>query len=127
MKAAVRDSLFQYAREQYDAEPEYLWERYPNYAVLRHPGSKKWFAVIMDVPRKKLGLDGAGTVDVADVKCPPVMAGSLRDGRRYFPAYHMNKENWLSVLLDGSVALQELYALLDMSVQLTGKKSRRSK
>lgn len=122
MKTTVRDSLFQYAREQYGTDPEYLWKKYPNYAVLRHPESRKWFAVMMDIPREKLGLPGHGTVDLMDVKCPPAMIGSLRDGQRYFPAYHMNKENWLSVLLDGSVSLQELCGLLDISAQLTGKK-----
>lgn len=122
MQTAIRDSLLEYARKQYGVEPEYLWKKYPNYAVLRHPDNRKWFAVIIDVPREKLGLAGSDYVDIVDVKCAPVMIGSLRETPGYLPAYHMNKENWLSILLDGSVPVEEICKLLDLSFDLTKKK-----
>lgn len=122
MQAAIRDSLLEYARKQYGVEPEYLWKKYPGYAVLRRPDNRKWFAVIMDIPKEKLGLAGSDYMDIVDLKCAPVMVGSLRETPGYFPAYHMNKENWISVSLDGSVPLEEICKLLDLSFGLTEKK-----
>ncbi|MCH5321541.1 MAG: hypothetical protein J1E36_07235, partial [Eubacterium sp.] len=71
-----REKIFEYAKMQFDAVPEYLWAKYPDYAVLRHKNNKKWFAVIMNVEREKLGLQGKETIDIMDVKCYPEMIGS---------------------------------------------------
>lgn len=54
-----------------------------------------------------------------NVKVDPLLTGSLRTQRGILPAYHMNKERWISVLLDGSVPLEQALALLDMSYALT--------
>ena len=117
----VKDAILRYAGEQYGSQPEYLWKKYPGYAVLRHQGHAKWYAVMMNVEKSKLGLDGGGMVDILDVKCDKVLIGSLLDNKGFLPAYHMNKANWISVLLDGSVSTEEITLLLDMSYQLTGK------
>ncbi len=117
--AAVLD----YIKEQYGAEPEFLWSRTPGNAALRHKDSRKWFAAIMlNLPRKTLGLADSGQVDVLNLKCEPLLIGSLLDGRRYLPGYHMNKEHWITVLLDGSVLLDEICPLIDMSFHITDKK-----
>ncbi len=42
-----REALLVYARETYGAEAEYLWSRFPNYAVLRHSSNRKWYAIVM--------------------------------------------------------------------------------
>jgi len=117
------DAVLAYIKEQYDSEPEYLWARSPNNAAIRHRDSKKWFAaLLLELPRKTLGLPGEGRVDILNVKCDPLMKGSLLDGRRFLPGYHMNKEHWITVLLDGSVPAGEIFPLIDMSFQLTEKK-----
>lgn len=41
--------------KDFGAQGERLWLKYPNYQVFRHPGSGKWFAVMMDVSRAALG------------------------------------------------------------------------
>ena len=117
----LREYIFRYADEQYGSQPEYLWQKYPGYAVLRHKGHSKWYAVIMNVERSKLGLAGSGAVDLLDVKCDKVLIGSLLGNNGFLPAYHMNKSNWITVLLDGSVSTEEITFLLDMSYKLTGK------
>ncbi len=122
----LRDRVIQYAIEQQGAEPEHLWAKYPNYVVLRRPGSRKWYALFMDVERRKLGLPGEGTVDVLDIRCDPLLAGSLRDSKGFLPAYHMNKDHWLTVLLDGTVSEEEIVSLLDMSYGLAGGNKPRS-
>ncbi len=114
-----RETILRYVKDQYDARPDYPWAKFPGYAVLRHGDSDRWFALIMDVPRGKVGLEGAKKVDVLDVKCDPQEIGALRTKSGYLPAYHMNKEHWITVLLDGSVPLEEITYLIDKSYNLT--------
>ena len=118
-QGAFREAVLRYAKESFDSEPEYLWAQFPGYAVLRHAGRGRWYAVVMNVPRPRLGLPGEGTADILDVRCDPILIGSLRDGERYLPAYHMNKDRWITVVLDGSVPEGEVFSLLDMSFGLT--------
>ncbi len=121
-----KNSVLKYVREKYGTEPEYLWVKYPDYAVLRHSDSGKWYAVIMNVQKSKLGLSGSENVEIINVKADRLMLGSLimRDG--IMPGYHQNKENWISVLLDGTVNKEEIFWLIDLSFNLTCTKSKRA-
>lgn len=116
----TRQEVFEYARQQYGTEPDYPWM--DTNAVLRHLASKKWYAVILEVRREKLGLDDDGVVDVLNVKCDPILIGSLRLKPGFHPAYHMNKEKWLTIRLDGSVSSDIIQDLVEMSYQLTETK-----
>ena len=122
-----RNSVFDYANKKYKSAPEYLWARDPKSAVLRHRDNNKWYAVIMNVPKDKLGLTGTEKVDILNVKCDPEMAGSLRMIKGILAGYHMNKENWISVLLDGSVDENMIFNLVDMSYDLTKDKKKNRK
>lgn len=117
-----RETLLTYARNQFAAEPEYLWAGHPTYCVLRRGGSRKWFAALMDVPRARLGLDGPGSVDLLNVRCGPLLSGSLLGREGFLPAYHMNKTNWVSIRLDGSAPEGEILELLAISYHQTGPK-----
>ena len=86
-----RKRLFQYIEDFYGTEPEYLWAKYPTYAVFRHSASRKWFAAVMELSRDKPGLPGGGCVDILNVKCDSVLIGSLLAEAGFFPAYHMKK------------------------------------
>lgn len=113
----LRETVRRVAAEQYGTAPERLWAKYPNYAVLRCPNGK-WYAVVMDVPRAKLGLPGEGMVGILDVKADPLLIDALRREEGFLPAYHMNKANWVTVLLDGTVDEERVADLLDMSYQM---------
>ena len=78
----------------------------------------------MRVKRSRLGLDLSddSPVDVLNVKCPSELTGSLRMQDGILPAYHMNKRHWISILLDGTVPLEEVCGLLDMSFEQTARK-----
>lgn len=114
-----REGILRWARQEYGAEPAYLWARYPSYAVLRQEGSGKWFAVVMHVPKHKLGLEGVACVDILNVKCDPLLVGALRQQPGILPAYHMSKSSWNSILLDGAVPDEDIKSLIDLSFQLT--------
>ena len=68
---ATRQGLLACAAARYHHQPEYPWRDSPGHAVLRHPENRKWYAVVMDVPRQKLGLPGGGCVDIVNLKCDP--------------------------------------------------------
>lgn len=127
MEPSCRAQVFHYAAEQYGTLPEYPWARLPDHAVLRRQNNRKWFALLMPVGRDKLGLPGDGMVDVLNVKCDPLLTGALRREPGILPAYHMNKDKWISVLLDGTVPQEEIFRLIDLSYQLTGAAARRKK
>lgn len=122
-----REEFFRYVSEQYGVEADYPWE--DENAVFRHPANRKWFALLMRVGRDKLGLPGAGSIDIVNLKGEPMLLATLRSSPGFFPAYHMNKETWISAALDGSADEGELKAVLDMSYQLTSplRKKKKSK
>lgn len=114
-----REEIFMHTKEKYNVIPDYPWIRTPNNAILRHEHNRKWFGAIVDVTEDKLGLDGDRLIDVLLLKCDPVLVGSLRSEPGILPAYHMNKEHWITVLLDGSVTKEMIYGLIELSYQLT--------
>lgn len=123
----TRDELQRYIFDHYSTEPDYPWADAPNHAVFRHGGNRKWFALILDVPRNKLGLPGTQMIDVVNLKCDPILIGSLRGEPGIFPAYHMNKDRWLSVALDGSAAGDQIRLLLEQSYAATLPRPRKRK
>lgn len=120
-----RMELGKYIQDNYNIEPDYPWVKYPNYEVYRHGNNKKWFALVMDVPKNKLGLQGEDILEIVNFKCDPILLGSLLNEKGFFPAYHMSKVSWISVALDGSVEDEEITMLLDMSFDATASKIRK--
>ncbi len=113
------EELERYIQDLYNAQGEHLWASYPSFAVFRHSSNRKWFAVLMQLPRQKLGLSGNGEIAVVNVKCDSRLIGSFREEKGIFPGWHMNKAYWLSVALDGTVEAEKIRFLLNMSYQLT--------
>lgn len=114
-----REEVLTYVKEKYDVKPDYPWIRTPNSAILRHQKNRKWFAAIINVTEDKLGLSGNKLVDVLNLKCEPLFIGSLTSESDVFPAYHMNKEHWISVLLNSSIPKKKVCELIDLSYELT--------
>ncbi len=112
---ASRSSVIKYAADVYGTRGEMLWSKHPNYVVLRHARTGKWYATIMDLAPEKLGMDGGDAIDVVNVKLPPELIQTLLAKPGYKPAYHMNKRLWISVLLDGSVSDDDVTFLFDLS------------
>lgn len=112
-----KEEIFEYVQKQYGTIPEYLWSKLSNSAVLRHKNGK-WYAVIMTVETSKLGLEGKEPVDIMDVKCDPDMTNMIIQTYGFLPGYHMNKQHWITILLDGSVSEAKILDFLDMSYDL---------
>lgn len=110
-----QNRIMRYIEDRYGREPEHLWAKYPDYAVFRHPATQKWFAAFLIVPKSRLGLSGEDAVPVLDIKCSPLMIGSLLSETGFLPAYHMNENTWISILLDESVSDDKISSLLELS------------
>ncbi len=110
--------IMDYIYDEYGAEPERLWEKFPDCAVFRHKGNRKWFGVIAKVPKKTLGLDGDGKVNILNVKCAPGNVYLLRQDKGILPAWHMNKEHWISLLVE-TLPENMIVDLVDASFKLT--------
>ena len=124
----MRQKLFDHVKKKYKAEPEYLWKRYPDYAIFRHSDNNKWFGLVMDVPRCKLGLDGDERVDILNVKLSdPFFVDMLIQREGVFKGYHISRGNWVSILLDGTVSFDEICSLLDESYVTTASKQKKEK
>lgn len=120
-KSEQTKRLIEYVRERYGRELEFLWEKYDDAAIWRRGDTGKWFAVIMKIPRSKLGLSSDEMVEIIDLRLPPEEMPSLVDGKRYFGGWHMNKKHWYTIILDGSVPFEELCERIDVSYSLAIK------
>lgn len=113
-----RTTLFDGLAERYGAAAEYPWAKFPDFAVFRHTGKRKWFCLYMPVPSEKLGMDEGGLTEIVNVKCRPEHIGTWRVTAGILPAYHMNKEHWLSIVLAQTPA-ENVWRLIDDSFVLT--------
>lgn len=121
----TREELFEWCKQQYGTEPEYPWHDWN--AVLRHAENRKWYGAVLEVGRDKLGLPDPGNADLLNVKCDPMLVGSYHAQAGFFPAYHMNKEKWLSILLGEPKLDDAIKELLALSYELTTPKKGKTK
>ncbi len=110
--------VIRYVRETYQTEPEFLWARFSDSAVLRRKDTGKWFGALLVPEKEKLGLGGAGKIEVLDLRIRPEDLAAALDGARFFPGYHMNKKHWYTILLDGDVPPEDLRRRIDASYLL---------
>ena len=117
-KANYTKEIVAYVKNKYGDELEFLWEKSPKNAVIRRKSSNKWYVVILTVSKRKLNLDSDEIIEVINLHNIAEEMKKLIDNKKYFPAYHMNKKYWCTICLDGTVELEEIYKLIDISYEL---------
>lgn len=122
MNKGQRDRLIEEISDRYSSQVEYLWESSPESGAVRRGDNRKWFGAFLAVGGDRLGLDTKEKCYVLNVKCHPLLIGSLLTEKGYFPAYHMNKSNWVSILLDDTLPDSEIMALVDQSYDAVAPK-----
>lgn len=121
-KSAQTLRLINYVQKNFADAPEILWEKFPNFAVFRRRDNRKWYAVIMSVPKNKLGLDGTAEIEILNLRVEPEELDKIFDGEKYFRGWHMNKKSWLTLRLDETLTDEEISARLKKSYRLAKKK-----
>ncbi len=128
LRKIMKNRVFDHIKKKYKVSPEYPWRKYDSSAVFRHTDNKKWFALVMDVGRDKLGLSGSDAVSVINLKIDDMIFRDMliqQDG--IMPAYHMNKIHWITVLLDGTVEEEQIFDLIDASFMATASAKKKEK
>ena len=95
----TKQQFLSYCLNTYGTSPDYPFDEDFETAVLRHADNRKWYAIVMRVSRRKFGFDSDEVIDVVNLKLPTEMFGSFGATDGVYPAYHMNKLHWISVLL----------------------------
>ena len=107
-------------QEKYGNQLEYLWEKSPDTAVLRHEDNQKWYAILMRIPWDRLDKGRDGLVEAVNLKHDQV--ADLLSQNGIYPAFHMNKRYWISLPLDDTLTDEKVLELFDRSWFLTSKK-----
>ena len=121
-----KNEFLEYCLNTYCTSPDYPFDEDFETAVLRHADNRKWYAIVMKVSRRKFGFDSDEVIDVVNLKLPTEMFGSFGAADGVYPAYHMNKLHWISVLLPD--ALDDIVQFLaNVSVEATKSPKKKSK
>lgn len=120
-KSDYAHNIIRYLQEKYQNELEFLWKKFSDNAIVRRKDNKKWYAAVLVVSKRKLGIQSDELVEVIDLRGDPEFIKTSVDYKKYFPGYHMNKKYWFTICLDGSVSLEEIYNQLDKSYLLAKK------
>jgi predicted DNA-binding protein (MmcQ/YjbR family) len=123
---AQANRMTKYIMKQYDVQPEFLWKRFVGYGVFRNPHNRKWFGIIMHIDRNKI-TPGEGKVDVLDIRIDARSKESLMTETGIYAAYHMNKKNWISIILDEGLSDERILHLIDESYTIVQGRSKRNK
>jgi predicted DNA-binding protein (MmcQ/YjbR family) len=123
--AGIKAILLDYVREKYGTVPEEPWDYLKEYHTLNTAKRHKWYGIFMLIPYRYLGVEKEGRIDVLNLKVKPDDIPPLIDHIHYFPAYHMNKKYWLSILLDCEADVEYIKKLLDDSYAIVEGKSRK--
>lgn len=112
--------IAKYIFEQYHDKPEFLWKKYPGYGVFKNAKNNKWYGIIMNIPKNKIVGNDEREVEILDMKVQDVASLLCREG--FYQAYHMNKENWITIILDDTISDEEIISYIQESYQFTEKK-----
>ncbi len=107
--------------DKYADIPQFLWKNFPGYAVFTHKEDQRWYALIMDIDRYKLGL-GKGRTEIIDVKADTETIGRLIKRKGYYEAYYMDKKIWLTAVLDDTLRDKDIMKLVDASFEMPDPK-----
>ena len=122
----TKQQFLSYCLNTYGTLPDYPFDEDFETAVLRHADNRKWYAIVMRVSRRKFGFDSDEVIDVVNLKLPTEMFGSFGAADGVYPAYHMNKLHWISVLLPDAPD-DVVQFLTNVSFEATRAKPKRAK
>ena len=115
-----------YVCKEYGDELEFLWQKFPKNAIWRNKDNQKWYAALLVIPRNKLvGQTSEEEVEIIDIRFQKNEALEFAESNdNVFPGYHMNKNNWITIVLDGSMETEQILRLLDHSYEIAARQKR---
>ena len=113
--------MIQYVTEKYQDDLEFLWKKFTNNAVVRNKLNQKWYGIFVSIPANKLGIDSDEMIEVLNVRYEKNKTEEIIDYKNIYPGYNMNKNSWISIILDGNIENKVLFSLIDSSYDLSLK------
>ena len=110
--------IINYIKNKYNNELEYLWKKFPDNAIFRRTDTKKWYGLILTIPKNKIGLNGNEKVEILVLRHPADKISNIINNTSIFTGYHMNKKHWITILLDSTLSIENIKNLIDESFSL---------
>ena len=107
--------------KKYNVSSEFLWDKYPSYGIFRSKSSNKWFAAILNVDKSKVINNKSGEIEIINVKVDDLVNDYLKE-KGIYPAYHMSKKSWITIILDDTCKDEKIMELIDISYEIVNKK-----
>ena len=107
-KANYTKEIVAYVKNKYGDELEFLWEKSPKNAVVRRKSTNKWYVVLLTISKRKISLNSDEIIEIINLHNNPEEIKKLIDYKKY----------WCTICLDGTVELEEIYKLIDISYEL---------
>lgn len=123
------EEVIKYIKEKYNDDLEFLWDKFDDCAIWRNKSNEKWYGILMKVKRSKFFEDSEELVEVIDLRYNKGETEKIVDNKKIFSGYHMNKNSWITIKLDGTEKTKKIFELIDNSYKLSGesKKSKEKK
>ena len=115
----ISSEVIDYCNNKYGGNYVNPFKKHPD--ILAFVNEKnKWYALLSDVEYNKLNknTDITTKVKILNVKYPTDKILEIIDNKNIFPAYHMNKKHWISIVLDKNIKLETIKELIDISYSL---------
>lgn len=106
--------------QKHGDEPAFVWDKFPGYGLFKNPQNNKWYALIANIDKGKI-TKGKGEVEVLNVKLDKAKVSELLKKKGFYKAYHMNKDSWISIILDDTVPDEEIVKYIEESHSYTVK------
>ena len=103
----------------YETKPEFLWKKHPGYGVFRNKKSGKWFAIIMNIDKSKIIPNKKGEIEIINLK---LNDNKYLKQKGIYPAYHMNKKSWVTIILDDTLKEEKILNLINISYEYSDTK-----
>ena len=115
----ISSEIINYCNNKYGGNHVNPFKKHPD--ILAFVNEKnKWYALMSNVDYSKLNKNPDITIKVKilNVKYPTDKILEIIDNKNIFPAYHMNKKHWISIVLDKNIKLETIKELIDISYSL---------
>lgn len=106
----IADLIF----KKYGDLPEFAWDKFSGYGIFKNSKNDKWYALIMNINKSKISL-GNEEIEVINVKLDKDKVKDLQERNGFYKAYHMNKENWITIILDDTLSDEKIMSYVDES------------
>ena len=117
------NKIIKYVKEKYNDDLEFLWKKFPNKnAIWRNKTNNKWYGALLVISERKLEIESDKIVEIIDLRYPKDKIKQVIDNDKIFPGYHMNKESWITIRLNGDMSTKKIFELIDNSHKISLEK-----